>query len=75
MPFPLMQGYQKEQHVQADRFIHLPYLAKLIGFDRRAGCAGALTTTLAWKRAVQCSSQMLGGEVYLKHILWLCRMY
>lgn len=37
MPFPAVQGYQKEQREQADRFIHLPYLAKLIGFDRRAG--------------------------------------
>lgn len=37
MLVPTMQGYQEEQRVQADRFIHLPYLAKLIGFDRRAG--------------------------------------
>lgn len=72
MPFPTTQGYQEEQCLRADRFIHLPYLAKLIGFDRRAG---ALTTSLAWKRVEQCPSQMLAGEVYLKHILWLRRMY
>lgn len=65
--FPYHAGISE----RAERFIHLPYLAKLIGFDRRAG---ALTTGLAWKREEQCSSQMLAGEVYLKRILWLCRM-